>query len=246
MKISRYFIGLTVVLMALIGCKEQAAQEPTSDASVVPAVSAVSVNSLEDRLSYLMGYSLAKQVEESGFDINDQVLIKAIEDVRNDAEPMLNEPQLRQVNSEFQRLIQESRVSMTTKSNITQGEEYRQINAKRDGVKLTPLGIQYEILVGAKGGAKKPSLNDRVKVNYHGTLIDGTVFDSSIDKGAPVTFGVADVIPGWTEVLQLMSEGEKWRVVIPGDLAYPNGTRTIPPASTLIFEIELLEINPSE
>ena len=229
--------------MALIGCKEQAAQEPASDAAVV---SAVSLDSLEDRVSYLMGYSLAKQVEESGLDINDQVLIKAIEDVQNNAEPMLNGPQLRQVNSEFQRLIQERQVSSTVNNNIKQGEEYRQLNAKRDGVKQTPLGVQYEVLVGPKEGAKKPTREDRVKVNYHGTLINGKVFDSSVDKGAPVTFGVTEVIRGWTEVLQLMSEGEKWRVVIPGDLAYPNGTRTIPPASTLIFEIELLEINPSE
>jgi len=243
MKISRYFIGLTVVLMALIGCKEQAAQEPTSDAAVV---SAVSLDSLEDRVSYLMGYSLAKQVEESGLDINDQVLIKAIEDVQNNAEPMLNGPQLRQVNSDFQRLIQERQVSSTVNNNIKQGEEYRQLNAKRDGVEQTPLGVQYEVLVGPKEGAKKPTREDRVKVNYHGTLINGKVFDSSVDKEAPVTFGVTEVIRGWTEVLQLMSEGEKWRVVIPGDLAYPNGTRTIPPASTLIFEIELLEINPSE
>lgn len=246
MKISRYFIGLTVVLMALIGCKEQAAQEPASDAAVVSSASAVSLDSLEDRVSYLMGYSLAKQVEESGLDINDQVLIKAIEDVQNNAEPMLNGPQLRQVNSEFQRLIQERQVSSTVNNNIKQGEEYRQLNAKRDGVEQTPLGVQYEVLVGPKEGAKKPTREDRVKVNYHGTLINGKVFDSSVDKEAPVTFGVTEVIRGWTEVLQLMSEGEKWRVVIPGDLAYPNGTRTIPPASTLIFEIELLEINPSE
>lgn len=241
MKLFKYLIGLTAVLLLSTACKEEAAQE-----AEVPEPQGVSLDSLEDRVSYLMGYSVAKQVEESGLKINKDAIVKAIEDAQSGADSMISEQELRQTGTEFQRLIQEKRASSAKESNLVQGEEYRKQNAERAGVQQTASGIQYEVLVAAKQGAKKPTTADQVKVNYHGTLIDGKVFDSSIDKGRPVTFGVTQVIAGWTEVLQLMSEGEKWRVVIPGELAYPNGTRSIPPGATLIFEIELLEINPDE
>ena len=123
------------------------------------------------------------------------------------------------------------------------GEKFLAENAKRDGVKVTPSGLQYEVLEATIG--QKPQATDKVRVHYEGTLIDGTVFDSSVERGEPLEFPVGAVIPGWTEGLQLMDEGSKYILYIPYNLGYgeqPAGA--IPAGSTLIFEVELLEINP--
>jgi FKBP-type peptidyl-prolyl cis-trans isomerase len=125
--------------------------------------------------------------------------------------------------------------------NVEASKVFFETNAKREGVIQIESGLQYEILKEAKGN--KPVATDKVKVHYHGTLLDGTVFDSSVDRGEPVTFGVTEVIPGWTEILQLMPVGSKWKVFIPYNLAYGSqGAGPIQPYSTLIFEIELLDI----
>ncbi|MDD4108580.1 MAG: FKBP-type peptidyl-prolyl cis-trans isomerase [Prolixibacteraceae bacterium] len=127
-------------------------------------------------------------------------------------------------------------------SNLEAGNSFLEENRKRDGVTVTGSGLQYEIL--KEGTGSKPTSEDQVRVHYHGTLLDGKVFDSSVDRGEPVVFGVTQVIPGWTEALQLMSEGSKWKIYLPSELAY--GERgaggDIGPNSTLIFEVELLEI----
>ncbi len=123
------------------------------------------------------------------------------------------------------------------------GEEFLAANGKKDGVVTTESGLQYEVIKKGKGA--KPTVADRVEVHYHGTLLDGTVFDSSVDKGTPATFGVTQVIKGWTEALQLMSVGSKYKLYIPGDLAYGmrgGGGGKIGPMQTLVFEVELLDI----
>jgi FKBP-type peptidyl-prolyl cis-trans isomerase FklB len=121
------------------------------------------------------------------------------------------------------------------------GEAFLAANKTKPGVKTLPSGIQYLVL--KEGTGKQPKATDEVKVHYHGTLIDGTVFDSSVNRGEPATFRLDQVIPGWTESVQKMKEGSKWRVFIPSDLAYgPRGPAPIGPNATLIFEIELLEV----
>ncbi len=127
-------------------------------------------------------------------------------------------------------------------ANKKKGEDFLAANAKKKGVKTLPSGLQY--LVIKEGTGKKPGPTDEVEVHYHGTLIDGTVFDSSVDRGEPASFPVNRVIPGWTEVLQLMKEGAKWRVFIPSKLAYRQrgAPPKIGPNETLIFEIELLHV----
>ena len=118
-----------------------------------------------------------------------------------------------------------------------------QNNATEDGVASTASGLQYKVL-NAGTGSSHPKATDRVKVHYHGTLIDGTVFDSSVDRGEPITFGLNQVVPGWTEGLQLMVEGEKTRFFIPSSLAYgKRAAGSIQPGSTLIFDVELIGIN---
>jgi FKBP-type peptidyl-prolyl cis-trans isomerase FklB len=121
------------------------------------------------------------------------------------------------------------------------GEKFLAENALKEGVKVTESGLQYEVLKMARG--KKPAATDRVKVHYHGTLIDGTVFDSSVERGEPTSFGLNQVIKGWTEGLQLMPVGSKFRFYIPQELGYgAQQAGSIPPYSTLIFEVELLGI----
>lgn len=128
------------------------------------------------------------------------------------------------------------------KQNREIGEAFLSENAKREGVKTTASGLQYEVLESGNGA--QPTANDRVEVHYTGKLIDGTVFDSSVERGVPATFGVTQVIPGWVEALQLMHEGDQWRLYIPSDLAYgPNGAGgLIGPDTTLIFDVQLLRV----
>lgn len=127
--------------------------------------------------------------------------------------------------------------------NIQSGKAYLQQNSSADGVQTTASGLQYKVLQPGTGTIH-PTATDRVKVHYHGTLIDGSVFDSSVDRGEPISFGLNQVIRGWTEGLQLMVEGEKTRLFIPADLAYGNsGKGKIKPGSALIFDVELLGIN---
>jgi peptidylprolyl isomerase len=133
--------------------------------------------------------------------------------------------------------------SAKAKENIQLGREFLEKNSQADGVQSTASGLQYQVLQ-AGSGTTHPTASDRVNVHYHGTLIDGTVFDSSVDRGEPISFGLKQVIAGWTEGLQLMVEGEKTRFFIPASLAYGNRSAgKIKPGSTLIFDVELIGIN---
>lgn len=127
-------------------------------------------------------------------------------------------------------------------ANLEAGNAFLEENKEREGVKVTESGLQYEVL--QEGNGERPDSTDRVRVHYHGTLIDGTVFDSSVDRGEPAVFGVTQVIPGWTEALTMMPVGAKWKIYLPSDIAYGDrgAGNDIGPNSALIFEVELLEI----
>ncbi|WP_303920201.1 FKBP-type peptidyl-prolyl cis-trans isomerase [Draconibacterium sediminis] len=145
-------------------------------------------------------------------------------------------------NAMVQRFFREA-AERENQANLEEGNKFLEENGKREGVTTTESGLQYEVLT--EGTGEKPGETDKVRVHYHGTLIDGTVFDSSVDRGEPVVFGVTQVIPGWTEALQLMPVGSKWKVYIPSNLAYganPRPGGAIEPNMALIFEVELLEI----
>ena len=136
---------------------------------------------------------------------------------------------------------QEEDLQVQYESAIAEGDAYMAENAKRDEVVTLPSGLQYEVIT--KGSGAVPASTDQVKVHYHGTLIDGTVFDSSVERGEPAVFGVTQVIAGWTEALQLMPVGSKWRLYVPYDLAYGTADRgEIKPYSNLIFDVELIGI----
>lgn len=141
----------------------------------------------------------------------------------------------------FKRLTDDRK---TVAENVQEGQAFLASNAQEEGVVTTDSGLQYKVLQKGTGG-QHPKATDRVKVHYHGTLLNGTVFDSSVDRGQPIDFGLNQVIPGWTEGVQLMVEGEKTRFYIPGQLAYGNrSVGRIPAGSVLIFDVELIKINP--
>lgn len=220
--------------------------EETKDASV--SALAASINKgLKDKTKNVQ---LVRMAENIGQQIKEQepVGLVGVEGLDTDFE-MLKQGFINGFYQEFGQMtleqaneyIQTTINNMKYGKNLEEGEEFLAQNALRDGVKTTESGLQYEIIKEGKG--KVPTTEDKVKVHYHGTLIDGTVFDSSVDRGEPIVFGVTQVIKGWTEALQMMPVGSKWKLYIPYDLAY--GEREagqIPPYSTLIFEVELLGI----
>ncbi|KOH45789.1 FKBP-type peptidyl-prolyl cis-trans isomerase [Sunxiuqinia dokdonensis] len=190
-------------------------------------------------IGVLVGDQNKQQLESSGAkDFNMEVLVTAFEKQLNGEETKMTIEDARTyIQSYFQKMAEAEGVN-----NRTEGEAFLASNKEKDGIVVTESGLQYEIL--EVGDGPKPTADQQVKVHYTGTLLDGTVFDSSVERGEPATFGVSQVIPGWTEALQLMPEGSKWKVYIPGDLAY--GERgagaDIGPNATLIFEVELLEV----
>ncbi len=203
----------------------------------------------QQKLSYSLGLILGQQLKSQVEQLDYDAFQDALKSVYSEAAPKLTEEEVAKVMQDFQaRKMEEQQkiVAEMATANLKKGETYQSENAKKDGVKKTDSGLQYEILTAGEG--KKPTAKDTVKVHYQGTLVDGTKFDSSYDRGEPVSFPLNGVIPGWTEGLQLMNEGSKARFVIPADLAYgPGGMgNAIGPNETLVFEVELLKVNPEE
>lgn len=178
-------------------------------------------------------------------ELNVQDFANGVAAVYEGKKPEMTYEQAKQTVQEFfmqlEKEMQEAN-QKAAKQNREIGEAFLSENAKREGVKTTASGLQYEVLESGNGA--QPTGNDRVEVHYTGKLIDGTVFDSSVERGVPATFGVTQVIPGWVEALQLMHEGDQWRLYIPSDLAYgPNGAGgLIGPDTTLIFDVQLLRV----
>ena len=193
-----------------------------------------------DSVSYSVGVLIAKNLKKQGMDsIDASAMAAAVSDVFSDKALKISPEQ---ANTIFQQYMKKQSEKIHAPK-IAPGKEFLATNAKRPEVTTLPSGLQYEVLTAGTGEIK-PTPNDKVVVHYEGTLIDGTVFDSSYKRGEPAGFGVTQVIQGWVEGLQLMKPGAKWKLFIPYDLAY--GERgsppTIPPFSALIFTVELLEI----
>lgn len=216
-------------------------------ASLAPPVmsqeSSAAPETLDERVSHAYGLVIARQLSERGIEIDLEQFTKAFRTVLDEAEPAMTDDEIQAAFNENQRRLDEKNVTGADRENLMAGKEFLEENAKKDGVMVTDSGLQYEVL--EEGEGEKPSATDEVTVHYHGTLLDGTVFDSSVERGKPSSFTLNRVIPGWTEGLQLMTVGSKYRFYIPYDLAY--GDRAtgdkIKPYSALVFEVELLEIN---
>ena len=205
-----------------------------------PATAApVVLKTTQDSLSYAIGLSLAnfyKQQNITG--VNTALVMRAITDVNKGTKLPMDEQQANACIVNYMQKEKAAKASVAKK----QGEEFLAANKTKPGVVTTPSGLQYLVL--KTGTGPKPALTDMVRVHYHGTLIDGRVFDSSVERGQPIELAVNGVIPGWTEALQMMPVGSKWRLFIPSNLAYGDQQAgpMIAPGSTLVFEVELLDI----
>ncbi|MBF0261845.1 MAG: FKBP-type peptidyl-prolyl cis-trans isomerase [Magnetococcales bacterium] len=224
------FVGLTA---APVGAQEKSG----ADAS--------GFKSSKERYSYAVGLQIGEQVKQITNALDMSAFMSGMKDTLDGKPPRLTPEQVEKAKAEFRDIVRkevEQKQQSAASQNAKLGSDYLATNAKKKGVTTTASGLQYEVLKEASG--PKPKATDQVKVHYHGTLLDGTVFDSSVARKEPVTFPLNRVIPGWTEGVQLMPAGSKYRFVIPSKLAYgaQGAPPKIEPESTLIFEVELLEI----
>lgn len=198
-----------------------------------------------DKLSYSVGIDLGKNLKKQGIDINPSVLAKGIEDGMNGGKMLLTEQQMKDTLTKFQKDLMAKHAAQFEKQaseNKTKGDAFLAANKAKAGVVTTDSGLQYKIITAGKGS--KPGKDDEVTVEYTGKLIDGTVFDSTDKAGKPATFKVSQVIPGWTEALQLMPAGSTWEVYVPANLAYGdrNVGGPIGPNEALIFNVHLISV----
>ena len=192
-----------------------------------------------DKVSYALGLSIGNNFQNSGInDLQIEDFVKGLKDILGGQTPEISYDEAKQVINDYFMKLQKEKFEINKKA----GEEFLNINKGKAGVVTLPSGLQYQVL--QKGEGPKPTASDKVKCHYHGTLINGTVFDSSVQRGEPAVFGVSQVIPGWVEALQLMEVGSKWRLFIPSDLAYGEhgAGEAIEPNSALVFDVELLDI----
>lgn len=199
----------------------------------------------KDKISYSIGLNIGGNLKKDSIDIDVDAFSKGIKDAMSGSKPLMTEKEVQETMTAFQKTMmakQAEKMKTIGDKNRKEGEAFLAENKKREGVKTTASGLQYKVI--KEGTGKKPSATDTVTVNYRGTLIDGTEFDSSYKRNEPATFPVNQVIPGWTEALQLMKTGSKYQLFIPSNLAY--GERgagpQIGPNATLIFEVELISI----
>lgn len=193
------------------------------------------------RTSYAIGVQMGNFLKQGAELIDVETLVMAMKAVLAGQESQLSQQEVQELFSQFQREAQR----IAGEKAGAEGKAFLEANKKKEGVVELPSGLQYKVITAGTG--KSPTAADSVRVHYRGTLIDGTQFDSSYDRGEPIEFGVTRVIAGWTEALQLMKEGAKWEIYIPYDLAYgANGAGSeIPPFATLVFEVELLQVIPA-
>ena len=201
----------------------------------------------DQKESYTLGYKSGENFLKQGIDIDADAFSAGFRDAIGGAASQMTEEEMSAVLADIQKRFvaaQQDRFREMSAKNLEEGKTFLAQNAKKDGVKTLPSGLQYKVI--QKGSGKMPKADDTVTVNYRGMFMNGTEFDSSYKRGQPATFKVNGVIKGWTEALQLMKEGAKWELFIPSDLAYGERSvgQTIPPNSTLIFEVELLSIQP--
>jgi FKBP-type peptidyl-prolyl cis-trans isomerase len=215
--------------------------------SSVPAQDKPDLTNPKQKTSYAIGLDIATSLKRQELDVDAKALAAGIAEGFA-GKPALTDEEQKAAIMDLQKTAMakaEEKQKASAEKNLKAGEAFLAANAKKEGVKTTASGLQYKVINSGTGSTPKPT--DTVKVHYTGTLVDGTVFDSSVRRGEPATFPVKGVIPGWTEALQLMKVGDKWQLVIPPKLAYgEDGPGPIGPNSTLIFEVELLGIEKPE
>jgi FKBP-type peptidyl-prolyl cis-trans isomerase len=197
----------------------------------------------KDRASYAIGMSIGHNFQQQNLDINLDLVLRGMKDMQPGGAPLLTAPEMQSTLKAFQQEVMAKQMKARqamAESNKVAGAAFLAANKNNSGVITLPDGLQYQVLTTGTGAV--PAATDTVTVNYRGSLLDGTEFDSSYKRGQPASFPVGGVIHGWTEALEKMPVGSKWKLFIPSELAYgEQGNRGIPPNSTLIFEVELLD-----
>lgn len=213
------------------------------------ATNTPSLTSEIDKLSYSIGIDIGKNFKRQGIEVNSEIMAKGMQDGMSGDKSLLTEQQMKDVLNNFQKQLMAKRTAELNKQaekNKEKGEAFLKDNKKKEGVVALPSGLQYKVITAGTG--EKPSKEDTVTVEYTGKLLDGQVFDSTEKTGKPATFKLSQVIPGWTEALQLMPAGSTWEIYVPADLAY--GSRSvggpIGPNETLIFNIHLVSVKKND
>jgi FKBP-type peptidyl-prolyl cis-trans isomerase FklB len=206
----------------------------------------MSLSSNKEKISYIIGRDMAANFQKQGLDVDPDIFLQGFKEALSGTASQLKPEEVQAAMTALQQEMQSRQASnqgRLAEANKQEGEAFLAENKKREGVVTLPSGLQYMVLKEGTGTSPGPS--DRVTTHYHGTLIDGTVFDSSYERGQPATFPVNGVISGWTEALQRMQEGAKWRLFLPSHLAYgaQGAGEDIGPNSTLIFDVELISVN---
>jgi FKBP-type peptidyl-prolyl cis-trans isomerase FklB len=222
-------IGLAVLIFAAGVC---IAEEPV-------------LKTQKDKVSYVIGMFVGKDMKNQGIDLNSDVFVKGFRDALADAKPALSDQEAQEVMKTFRTEMtakKQAEMKKLGEENKKKSEAFLAENKKKPGVQTLPSGLQYKVI--KEGTGNKPTAYDNVTVHYRGTLVDGTEFDSSYKRNEPAKFPVTGVIPGWTEALQLMKTGSKWQLFIPSNLAYgeAGAGRAIPPNAALVFDVELVSI----
>ena len=235
----KMMIGVVALSLttALVGCKKE---EESAKKELV-------LNTSAEKASYGMGMNIGRSFEHQQFEVSTDALTAGILDILGKKEPMLTKQQVDEAFAEIRKEIR-AKKEQESVANEEKGKAFLAENAKKDGVVTLESGLQYQVLKSGEEGAVSPKATDVVKTHYHGTLISGEVFDSSVDRGEPAEFPVNRVIPGWTEALQKMKVGDKWKLFIPAELAYGKRSPSpkIPANSALVFEVELLDLKEGE
>lgn len=213
-------------------------------ASVAFAAEKVELKTPKEKASYAIGMDMANSLKRNTIDVDPDVLANGLKDVLSGKKTLLTDEEVKTTLTALQQEMQtkkQAEMKAQGEKNKKEGAAFLTENKKKPGVKVLPSGLQYKVITEGKG--KSPKATDTVSVQYKGTLVDGTEFDSSYKRGQPATFPVNGVIKGWTEALQLMKEGGKWMLYLPAELAYgENGTGPIGPNAVLTFEVELISI----
>jgi FKBP-type peptidyl-prolyl cis-trans isomerase len=245
----KYALPLALVgVVSLQACNQQSSTSP-EPAAEVAAPAAATLETPAQRLSYGISFGLGQRMAADGVPMDVDAFSLGLRDAMEGAEPRLTQEEIAAEMQAYQEKAaaeQAAAQAVTGETNAAAAAAFLIQNAAKEGVVVTESGLQYEIIEAGEG--PKPGPGDSVEVHYSGTLINGTEFDSSYTRGETVTFGVGQVIPGWTEALQLMPVGSKWRLAIPPELGYGAGGagQMIGPNSALIFEVELIAIAASE
>jgi FKBP-type peptidyl-prolyl cis-trans isomerase FklB len=218
-------------------------------ASLVSAAENKVLKDQKDKVSYSIGVNIGSNLKTMPVEVNLDLVIKGIRDMVSGTKPLMTEQEIRETMMSFQKEVTAKyaeQMKVLGAKNKKEGEAFLAENKKKEGVTTLPSGLQYKVLTAGTG--KKPLDTDTVTVQYRGTLIDGTEFDSSYHRGKPATFPVKGVIPGWTEALKLMKPGAKWQIFVPSQLAYGErgAGNKIGPHATLIFEVELISIQEKQ